>query len=279
MGIFAADDGTMLAYEESGAGAPLVCLPGGPMQASEYLDDIGGLGAHRRLVRLDLRGTGSSAVPADASSYRVDRQVDDVEALRRRLGLARLQLLGHSAGAALAVQYAAAHPDRIERLVLVCPSPRSVGLEIPDAARRLIAQLRRGEPWFPDAFAAFERIWAGTGTEAEWEAVAPFFWGRWDAASQAAQAAIEGQQNAAAAEVFYAAGGIDGPATRAALGRLAAPVLVVAGEYDLALPPASARELAALFPHGEVVVQPGAAHTPWIDDPALFVPVVARFLG
>jgi pimeloyl-ACP methyl ester carboxylesterase len=82
-------DGTRLAYHQAGEGRPLICLPGGPMQASAYLGDLGGLSAHRWLVLLDLRGTGASALPADPTSYRCDRQVDDVEALRMHLGLGR----------------------------------------------------------------------------------------------------------------------------------------------------------------------------------------------
>ena len=154
-------DGTRLAYHRAGEGAPLICLPGGPMQSSAYLGDLGGLTAHRSLVRLDPRGTGESAAPADPASYRCDRQVDDVEALRAHLGQDRVDLLGHSAGGTLAVLYAARHPDRVGRLALVTPSPRPVGLEISDADRRTVAELRRDEPWFPDAFAAFERIWSG----------------------------------------------------------------------------------------------------------------------
>jgi len=77
------------------------------MQASAYLGDLGGLSAHRSLVLLDLRGTGESAVPADPASYRCDRLVDDVEALRAHLGMEQIDLLGHSAGGALAVLYAA----------------------------------------------------------------------------------------------------------------------------------------------------------------------------
>ncbi|MER6593903.1 alpha/beta fold hydrolase [Micromonospora purpureochromogenes] len=73
------------------------------MLASAYLGDLGGLSAHRSLVRLDLRGTGESAVPADPATYRYDRLVDDVDALRVHLGRDRIDLLGHSAGGSLAV--------------------------------------------------------------------------------------------------------------------------------------------------------------------------------
>jgi pimeloyl-ACP methyl ester carboxylesterase len=116
------------------------------MQASAYLGDLGGLSGHRPLVLLDLRGTGASAVPADPASYRCDRQVDDVEALRVHLGLDRIDLLGHSAGAALALLYAARHLDRVGRLALINPSPRVVGLEITDLDRRQVAERRRGRP-------------------------------------------------------------------------------------------------------------------------------------
>ncbi|MGY1821583.1 alpha/beta fold hydrolase [Geodermatophilus sp. SYSU D00079] len=164
MPTFDSPDGLRLAYHRAGAGRPLVCLPGGPMQASAYLGDLGGLAAARTLVRLDLRGTGDSAAPPDPTAARCDRQVPDVEALRVHLGLDRMDLLAHSAGAALALLYAARHPDRVGRLLLVAPSPRPVGLEVTDGDRREVAELRRGEPWFPGAFAAFERVWAGRAT-------------------------------------------------------------------------------------------------------------------
>ena len=56
MPAFSAPDGTELAYHVRGEGPPLLCLPGGPMHASAYLGDLGGLAAHRRLVLLDFWG-------------------------------------------------------------------------------------------------------------------------------------------------------------------------------------------------------------------------------
>jgi pimeloyl-ACP methyl ester carboxylesterase len=278
MATFDGADGTRLAYHQAGEGRPLLCLPGGPMQASAYLGDLGGLSAHRLLVLLDLRGTGESAVPADPASYRCDRLVDDVEALRVHLGLDRIDLLGHSAGATLALMYAARHLDRVRRLALINPSPRAVGLEITDLDRRQVAERRRGEAWFPDAFAAFERIWSGDETAADWQAIAPFTFGRWDAAAQANLAREASQKNADAAAVYYSAGALDPEATRSSLAQLRAPVLLVAGEYDVALPPKCAAEYAGLFRQAELAVQPGGGHYPWLDDPEWFVPTLAGFL-
>jgi pimeloyl-ACP methyl ester carboxylesterase len=278
MASFDGADGTRLAYHQAGEGRPLICLPGGPMQASAYLGDLGGLSAHRSLVSLDLRGTGESAVPADPASYRCDRLVDDVEALRMHLGLDRIDLLGHSAGAALALLYAARHLDRVSRLTLVNPSPRAVGLEVTDLDRRQVAELRRGEAWFPDAFAALERIWSGDATVADWNAIAPFTYGRWDAVTEAHLAREASQTNTDAAAVYYSAGALDPEATRASLARLRAPVLLVAGEYDVALPPKCAAEYAGLFRQAELAVQPGGGHCPWLDDPEWFVQTLAGFL-
>lgn len=278
MATFTAPDGTQLAYHLTGEGEPLICLPGGPMQASVYLDDVGGLSAHRTLVRLDLRGTGDSAAPADQSTYRCDRQVEDVEALRAHLGLRRIDLLGHSAGGTLAVLYAARHPERVGRLALLNPSPRVVGLEIADADRREVAELRRGEDWFPEAFAAFERIWAGQATAAEWGAITPFNYGRWDVASQAAATRDPAQTNGDAAALYYSSGAIDPAAVRTAIADLPAPVLLVAGEYDVGLPPKRAAEFAAMFPAADLTVAPGAGHFPWLDDPQWLVETLATFL-
>jgi pimeloyl-ACP methyl ester carboxylesterase len=276
--MFSAPDGTRLAYHQAGEGDPLICLPGGPMRASAYLGDLGGLSAHRSLILLDLRGTGDSAVPADPASYRCDRLVDDVEALRVHLGQDRVDVLGHSAGGTLAVLYAARYPDRIGRLALIDPSPRGVGLEILDADRRQVAELRRGEPWFPDAFAAFERIWSGAATDSDWAAIDPFMYGQWDAHRQAHVAQEGNQINAEAAAVYYSDGVPAPEATRAALAHLQTPVLVVTGEYDAAVPPKCSAEFAGLFPEARLAVQPGGGHSPWLDDPAWFVQTLAAFL-
>ncbi|OAR27684.1 alpha/beta hydrolase [Streptomyces sp. ERV7] len=279
MPSFSAYDGTELSYHVHGDGPPLICLPGGPMQASAYLGDLGGLSAHRRLIVLDLRGTGESDAPQDTASYRCDRLVDDVEALREHLGLGRVDLLAHSAGTNLAVRYAERHPERVAKLALITPSVIALGIPVTGEVRRGTALLRRDEPWFPEAFAALEAIFAGKATADAWQAVAPFWYGHWDAAARAHRAAEDGQKNGEAAAVFGSEGAFDPQATREALARLGSPVLLLAGEVDLNSPPRAMNELAEVFPHAELVVQPGAGHFPWLDDAERFVARVGAFLG
>ncbi|MFE9817873.1 alpha/beta hydrolase [Streptomyces sp. NBC_00236] len=275
MPTFSAPDGTRLAYRTHGEGDPVLCIPGGPAD-SRYLGDLGGLSAHRRLIVPDLRGTGRSAVPEDSATYRCDRLVDDVEALRRHLGLPRTDLLAHSAGANIAVQYAARHPSRVGRLALIAPGTRAVGIDITGEERRELARLRSDEPWFPAAFAALEAITRGAGTD--WAAVDPFFYGRWDEAARDHHAASR-PDNPEAVAHFGAEGAFDPPATRAALAAFGAPVLLLAGEFDLNSPPRSTAAFAGLFPDAAPVVQEGAGHCPWVDDAGRFTETVSAFLA
>lgn len=277
MPTLTAYDGTELAYHVRGDGDPLVVLPGGPMRASAYLGDLGGLTAHRRLVLLDLRGTGDSAVPDDPATYRCDRLVDDVEALRVHLGLERMDVLAHSAGGSLAMLYAARHPARVRRLVLVTATPWALGLPATPEDRLEAALLRKDEPWFEEAFGPFRAWLAGTG---DFDPVfVPFFHGRWDDAARDHDARGEEETNEEAADVYLSPDAFDPTATRAALSRCAARVLVLAGELDGGPRPELARRCAGVFPHAEVAVQPDAAHYPWRDDPQWFVRRVAAFLG
>jgi proline iminopeptidase len=278
MPTFYAADGTELAYHVQGEGVPLICLPGGPMRESAYLGDLGGLSAHRQLIMLDLRGTGKSAIPADPGSYRCDHLVKDVSALRDHLGFDSSDVLGHSAGANIAVQYAVRHQRRVNKLALITPSGRAVDLEPDSEMRREIVRIRQDEPWFAEAAAAFERVAAGAGTDDDWKAMAPFFYGRWDAAAQAHSAAEEKQANQDAAHAFAAEGAFDPATTRAALAAFGSPTLVLAGDVDLQRPPRVAAEFAALFPAGQLVVQPAAGHYPWLDDADQFVSAVTAFL-
>ncbi|MFG2191883.1 alpha/beta fold hydrolase [Streptomyces sp. NPDC048639] len=273
-----APDGTELTYRVVGEGEPLVCLPGGPMRASAYLGDLGGLSTRRSLIMLDLRGTGGSGVPTDPSTYRCDRQVDDVEALRAHLGLDRIDLLAHSAAGDLAILHAARHPQRIRSLTLVTARARALGIDFTQEHRREAAALRSGEPWFEHAYAAYEKAWAGTATDADWDAMAPFFYGRWDAVAQEHAASEVEQSNDEAAERYASAGAFASTGARAAVEALDAPVLILAGELDSGPLPRIAAGIAESFPRAEVTVQRGAGHYPWLDDPAGFVRTVMAFL-
>ncbi|HEX6345397.1 alpha/beta hydrolase [Umezawaea sp.] len=276
---FTSYDGTRLAYHERGSGEPLLCLPGGAGRAAAYLGDLGGLSAHRRLVLLDNRGTGDSEAPADPATYRRDRLAHDVEALRRHLDLARIDLLGHSAGAGIAMSYATDHPDRLRRLVLLSPALRAVDLTptAEDWARHLGS--RAHEPWFPAASAALDLLNAGGAGHDERVTAAPLFYGRWDDTARAHAEAERGQRSLPALRGYWASGAFTPGVTRRALVGLDVPVLVYTADRDPVSPPHRCAELAELIPTATLTVQRGGGHFPWLDDPRHLVAEIAGFLG
>jgi len=271
-------DGTELAYRLVGSGPPLVCIPGGPGQAVEYLGELGGLSDHQKLILLDNRGTGASQVPANPTTYRVDELVQDVEALRGHLGLDRMDLFGHSASGGICLLYAVEYPHRIDHLVLVDPSLRVIGIPSDLGIDEVLAR-RAHEPWYADAVAALHAE-ARSPQELEkyrWLS-APLLYGRWNAAAQAQAAAEPAQFAQPATDGFYAGFEPD-PTLPRRIAALTVPVLLVVGEYDIWPTCAAVRELAALLDSADVAVMPRAGHFPWVDDPATFAGIVREFLA
>ncbi|MBB5802536.1 pimeloyl-ACP methyl ester carboxylesterase [Saccharothrix ecbatanensis] len=268
---FTAHDGTKLAYRETGDGPPLLCVPGGPGRAASYLGDLGGLDRHRTLLLLDNRGTGDSDVPADPATYRRDRLAADVDALRAHLGLDRVDLLGHSAGAGIAMAYAEQHPDRLASLVLLTPALRAVGASPTEADWGAHLGRHAHQPWYAEAAAALTAWSRGDDTPANRLASSPLFYGRWDDQARAHAAAETAEAAPAAAAGYDAEGAFSPGHTRRALASLDVPVLVHAGGADPVSPPHLVRQLADLIPSARYVEQPDAGHFPWLDDPDFLV--------
>jgi len=278
MGFFVSYDGTEIGYRVLGDGAPLVCLPGGPGRSAEYLGDLGGLDKSRQLILLDPRGVGLSADPADPATFRVDRLVNDVESLRVHLGLDRMDLLAHSAGSVLATLYAAAYPERLSRLILLTPGLAAVDVDGTEEEFRAGIERVAGEPWYPSALDALEKIMAGDQSMEAFRASRPFYYGRWDEAARVHSTMGVAERHMAARRGYFADVTLDAAAIRAALKRLTAPVLLYAGELDPMVTPAVVMEAAPLFNDATVAIQPGAGHFPWVDDPAAFASAISSFL-
>jgi len=280
MSFLTARDGTRLAYTEVGTGPRLLCLPGGPGRASVYLEELGGLSQERTLVRLDTRATGHSEVPADPASLRFDRLAADVEALREQLGEDRVDVLGHSAGCLVAQAWAAAHPEQVRSLVLVTPSDRLQGGDRRDVAA--IRGTRAGEPWYAEAAEAQAALADAPPAQQQplVRATRPFWYGRWDEATQA-HAASADRQSSKRAELGFGAGVEQADVDRilAGLARLDARVLVLGGGRDALTGVASVELVAASFGRAQTVVLPEAGHFPWVDEPAQFRMAVSDFLA
>jgi proline iminopeptidase len=107
-------------YEECGAqnGKPVVVLHGGPGGAinttmRRFFDPT-----RWRSVLFDQRGCGKSRPNASLQDNTTWTLVEDIERLRKRLGIQKWSVFGGSWGSTLALAYAIMHPDRVESLVL-----------------------------------------------------------------------------------------------------------------------------------------------------------------
>jgi len=109
-------DGALLYYQRIVRGPDVLLVPG-----ASFLDmDIERLGEGRTIVFYDPRGRGRSG---KAGTARMERDLGDIEELCEWLHLERFAMLGWDYPAALAALYAARHPERVEKLVLVSPIP------------------------------------------------------------------------------------------------------------------------------------------------------------
>lgn len=269
-------DGLPLAYRVVGEGPLLVCLPGGPGRDAAYLEDLGGLHRTRQLLLVDQRGSGASPPPESPQGYTVDALVEDLEALRAGLGLDRMDLLGHSAGARVAREYSARYPGRVAALVLVT-TVHEWRPEFDDERTRILAR-RAGEPWYPEASEAAEALpHARPAERGRLERqLRPAWYARWDEREQAHAAGADVQVNPRASVRLSADARERTPAE---LSGTTARTLVVAGDLDLLTPPACASRLADGMPDARLVVIDRCGHFPWVDAPEQFARLVEEFLA
>jgi len=98
---------------------PLLCLHGGPGVPHDYLEPLEALAAGgRQVVFYDQLGCGNSDVPDDPSLWRMERFLEEIDAVRKALQLEDIHLLGQSWGGMLAMQYALRQPRGLCSLVL-----------------------------------------------------------------------------------------------------------------------------------------------------------------
>jgi len=117
-GDFVVVNGAKLWYESEGKGEPFLLIAGGPGSAHYFEPFFSVLAASNRLIYLDAFGRGKSERAKSAKEYTFERDVEDIEGLRKALGLGKINLLGHSYGGMVAQGYALKYPDSVKRLVL-----------------------------------------------------------------------------------------------------------------------------------------------------------------
>lgn len=284
-------DGVRFWYRVAGrarAGVPpVVFLHGGPGYNSQSFAVLAGprLEPSMRMVYYDQRGSGRSERPW-TGDYSIPRLVEDVEGLRRALGVPQIAIIGHSFGGTLALEYAARYPAHVARMVLI-----GAAADIPAACRARVDYLALHHA---AVLARARADTAGRGGRPRDDC---------DLAFSTLPDSERGRLNDAVMfpdsmkrrlqDSVDAASGLrnTGELSRALFDhgllhyhfaqprRLTMPVLILAGRADYAIGIAQQRALARELPDARVLEYPHAGHFLYLDEPERFTRDVTAFLG
>lgn len=225
-------DGTALQYEVYGKGHPLVLVPGLGASARVWGAFPQALGAWFRVVAFDPRGFGAS--PAAPETITMETMVSDLVDLLDALEIPRAHFFGVSMGGIVLQRLAAAHPDRVARLVLVSTTGRMSpwARRMLDVFEILTARLDPGE---------YVRVMAALS-------LSPAFFEGGRSKPEDFEKALEPrpEEMASIPPQIAAVRSIAGEPPAA--DRIGAPVLILSGRQDFLTPPFSAAALHAALP-------------------------------
>lgn len=225
-----------------------------------------------QLVYVDHRGSGRSA-PADPSTYTLDQNVDDVDALREYLGLERISVLGASYGGMVAQGYGIRYAERLANLMLVVTAP---GFRFIDDARRILAE--RGSD---EQKRVCEWLWNGTFESHDqlleyYRAMGPFYSTTFD------EEKFEESWNRSLRNFEQLNIGFGGFLRTfdytEDLHRIKCPTLVIGGAHDWICPPNHSRIIADRISRSHLHIFANSAHAVAVDEAEAFQRVVGGFL-
>jgi len=101
-----------------GHGDPLIIIPGGPGGSHIGYRVFDSLEKDNEIIYFDAFGRGKSDTAKDVKEYSLERDIDDIESLRKALHFEKLNILGHSYGGVVAQGYALKYPEHVNHLIL-----------------------------------------------------------------------------------------------------------------------------------------------------------------
>ena len=279
-------NGIKLWYETEGRGEPLVLVPGGPGDPHTVFHlFFSRLADRQQIVYFDEFGVGKSDRAKSSREYSFARDVENLEGLRKALGLAKMNLLGQSYGGMVAQAYALKYPQSVERLILVDSfySGQMWQANNDNSNREIQSQ-------YPEVWAKLQKLRAmGLRSSAPehqeiYDSVPLGLFYFYDA-SKAKLLPSDPSNN----DVYYAIAGDDADFTiggdiasldfRADLRKLTMPILVIAGRYDRISLPQYAVKYKTYAPQARFVMMEKSGHFPYIEEPEKMLSVLREFLG
>jgi proline-specific peptidase len=270
--------------EEAGK-LPLLCLHGGPGATHDYLESLDAMAdTGRRVIYYDQLGCGKSVIPmSNPSMWTIDLFVEEVDVVRKALGLERIHLLGQSWGGMLSMEYMFTQPTGVASLT-IASSPASMIQWVEEANR-----LREELP--PEVQAALlKHEAAGTTTDPEYLEAMQVFYDRHVCRRQPypdyVQRSFDFLGNTPA-EVyntmngpseFHVIGVIKNWDVRDRLGEIKVPTLITSGRYDEATP-LIAGTIQKRIPGSQWVVFEESSHLAHVEEEERYMQVLGDFIS
>lgn len=256
-------DGVSVAWQESGSGPALLWMPSlGNLVAQWRIPFLRkayeALATSVRLVLYDGRGTGSSSRQVDSDDLGVDAQLRDLDAVVAAAGLEHYALLGYYHSVPAAIAQAAAHPDRVSRMVLFGGSARTRDVMSPSQTQALLSLVEQDWDLFAESAA---HAWLG--------------WQAGEAGRLLAESFRTSASPTVVTAMFREAATTD---VQDLLGSVRAPTLVVHRQADRQMPVEVSAGLAAALPEGRLVRPPGDRPALFLEDLPSDVELVTRFV-
>ncbi len=256
---------TKVAVEVTGHGTPVVLLHGWAMHSGMWGPLVAQLSRHHRVHAVDLPGHGHSAQITPCTLDTMVAAVDGAFTMQ----MPPFAVLGWSLGGLVAMRWAQARPERVQRLALVCTTPRFVAAhDWPHAISRETLE-RFGDELHVAWKHTVQRFLALQVHNSEH--------GRTVLATLREQLGARGEPSRAAlADALQILASAD---LRQEAARIAQPTLVIAGNRDTLCPPAAGRWLADAMPDARFTEIGGAAHAPFLSHPVEFDAALGGFLA
>lgn len=249
----------------------IVALHGGPgIDHSQFVPWLTPIADQAQLILVDHRGNGRSSRPA-VEMRTLANMADDLEALRKTLGLGRIVVFGMSFGGMLALTYAAAYPDSIAGLI---PCATAASNEALNRALDGMHELSS-----PDQREALARLRNGTvrstaDLDSVFGALARFY--EFDPA-KTPPGGFKPIADISMLNWFF---GRDRQTydVRAKLATIIAPTLVLTGRHDKIAPPFASEEIVQGIPRAQQVIFEQSGHRLMREENAKFLQTVRSFI-
>ena len=284
--ILTLDDGRMVEWEAVGDGPPLMWVEGGPgFWAHLARPDVALVSDLFRCHLVNAPGCGRTSPPADITGYDLPGIIGFFDEVRERLGLGRVTVMGHSWGGLVAAAWAAAHPESVDRLVVIDGYPgghegsgSAVDYTAAHAEQERAYARHASEPWYDAAVRALAAMDDEEWDEATWISRFDPAWPMYFADPRSplavphlARVRAEVRSNRVMSNAWFGhANHFDDIDILPSLAAVRCPSLVIAGQYDFICGPAWNRPIAAAIPEARYVEVAHAGHIPHYEQPDAF---------